>query len=137
MEDFFIYSSASWCVQKCQHISYRHARLQRSLWLSKQCYLHIVPRVLHFTAIHIHCIYYIHIRCTQKKVNVHVSACVYNNATRWQYRACVTCGVQRTSISHHWLYNAKSHPYLVSLLCHPYIPQFEHLLFASRLSRMV
>ena len=33
-------------------VLYKHARLQRSLWLSQQCYLHFVPRVLHFSAIH-------------------------------------------------------------------------------------
>ena len=41
---------------------------------------------------------------TQKGVNVHVNLSHYNNATRWQYRACVTSrhsGLQRTSVSHH------------------------------------
>ena len=35
----------------------KHARLQRSLWLSQQCYLHFVPRVLHFSAIHCICVF--------------------------------------------------------------------------------
>ena len=41
------------CTKKPPHISLLVLIVfQRSLWLSQQCYLHFVPRVLHFSAIH-------------------------------------------------------------------------------------
>ena len=40
------------CTKKPPHISLLVLIVfQRSLWLSKQCYLHFVPRVLHFSAL--------------------------------------------------------------------------------------
>ena len=47
-----VYKNASIFHCHCSQYDNRHARLQRSLWLSKQCYLHFAPRVLHFSAIH-------------------------------------------------------------------------------------
>ena len=42
------------CTKKPPHISLLVLIVfQRSLWLSQQCYLHFVPRVLHFSAIHL------------------------------------------------------------------------------------
>ena len=45
------------CTKKPPHFiasaHSKHAQLQRSLWLCQQCYLHFVPRVLHFSSIHL------------------------------------------------------------------------------------
>ena len=66
---------------------------------------------------------------------VHVFSCLifstqpyYNNATRWQYRACVTSrhsGLQRTSVS---MALEPSLSCLRLFLCHPYV-QFEEFFY--------
>ena len=48
-------------------VLYKHARLR--LWLSQQCYLHFVPRVLHFSAIH-----YINVNVSNDVMVVHTHA---------------------------------------------------------------
>ena len=88
------------------------------------------------TCTYIHFFLCVHVACVCSIYNEHmyiIMLLLLDVTTQVAiYRACVTSrhsGLQRTSVSHHRLYNAKSHPYLVSSCFYAIpiflVPQFE------------